>query len=66
MIPAVAALNSDTEGRILRDNAPGGESESVHNLSGVWLTYGCEFDSQLDERLLEVVQQSYDVPVMNK
>ena len=66
MIPAVAALNSDTEGRILRNNAPSRKSESVHNFSGVWLTYECEFGSQLVWQWLEVVQQSYDVPVMNK
>ena len=66
MIPAIATLNGDTKKRILRDNAPGGKSERVHDLSGVWLTYGCEFGSQPDERLLEVVQQSYDVPGMNK
>ena len=47
MIPAVAALNSDTKGRILGNNAPSRKSESVHKFSEVWLTYGCEFGLQL-------------------
>lgn len=42
MIPAIATLSGNTKGRILRNNAPRGQSESVHK-SGEISTYNYIF-----------------------